>query len=855
MTAVPCTCQSYCNYTHVKRKGAPSAAIKVNIMIFSIRANIEKLFSLSSTSQFTTFTVQNRQNRPKMLRLNFLMLMLAWLHTDATFISSGYRSSFYVPNSALSYAFQREKISSKPTRSQIPRRVVADDQRETEKQKKWKEETEKLSDLDARVLQSLLQDDTLDLKSEENLKKMLENGLKKKEPVSNRETEKTNQSEFSSTFFKTLNDNELWNSFTAKAETFVESAKIFVQNRIERDAQLLASIGVFAWERALKDVGRALPSAGKSGAGMAKKMRDSLFLLTNNSSFIEPTDNFILPPSKYSPGVETSAFEELNTPLDEIKSVTEAIRDILAGKTVSQDRGLRSVAPAGRSKSAERQKMAFDRKKDTVLKREKEGIDAKVMRATSTLTDAAWEIKREMEVEGNEAGYRAKTAQRNLEGTYSGFLGGSTNKTFRGLGDRLFGAKSSNTVAPIIKSSADLPEERLSLQLITQSDLNSERERLVQTLNNCLANPSETWLKRSVTDVSTNESITDSLDESINTTELPQNARSGRDGTPAMTSLNEATWESLITTMILARNDIEAQCSNEADTFENEDKIFAELRKLETTVNMLSGFAAASAGYEAAQMLKSELLGDDEDTLLSSLDNLIDLRIQQQTQEQKRTRILEFQRKAKEDRITEVEVKMVVEREPDDILEARFVETSWDRTGSIKPKDSASSEDTADAVLVSEVISSDSTPSYVTFTKGNNRIHADVEFEVTISAGRSKPSEYAEEDDFDGVYASAEFVSEVDEDSFIQTDEGLNSAAFDELSADSTSEPPLITKLALRTIDVVLFVVEKTFTVGLPGIFNVYRTAKDRNEEVRRNGLGKEGWEQLENVNDASKRY
>ena len=782
--------------------------------------------------------------------------MLAWLHTDATFISSGHRSSFSVPNSALSNAFQREKISSKPTRSQVPRRVVADDQRETEKQKKRKEETEKLSDLDARVLQSLLQDDSLDLKSEENLKKMLENGLKKKEPAMKRETEKTNGSEFSSTFFKTLNDNELWNSFTAKAETFVESAKIFVQNRIERDAQLLASIGVFAWERALKDVGRALPSAGKSGAGMAKQMRDSLFLLTNNSSFIEytPKDNFILPPSKYSQGVETSAFEELNTPLDEIKSVTEAIRDILAGKTVSQDRGLRSVAPAGRSKSTEKQKMAmaFERKKETVLKREKEGIDAKVMRATSTLTDAAWELKREMEVEGNEAGYRAKTVQRKLEGTSAGFLGGSTNKTFRGIGERLFGAKSSNTVAPIIESSVDLPEENLSLQLITKSDLDSERERLVQTLNNCLANPSETWLKRSDTDVSTNESITDSLDESINTTELPQNARSGRDATPAMTSLNEATWESLITTMILARNDIEAQCSNEAETFENEENIFAELRKLETTVNMLSGLAAASAGYEAAQMLKSELLGDAEDTLLSSLDDLIDLRIQQQNQEQERTRIL---RKAKEERIKEVEVKMVVEREPDDILEARFVETSWNRTGSIKAKDSASSEDTADGVLVSEVISSDSTPSYVTFKKGNNRIHADVEFEVTISSGRSKPSEYAEEDDFDSVYASAEFVSEVDEDSFIQTDEDLNSAAFDELSSDNTSEPPLITKLALRTLDVVLFVVEKTFTVGLPGIFNAYSTAKGRNEEVRRNGLGKEGWEQLENVNDASKRY
>lgn len=812
-----------------------------------------------------------------MLHMNLLLLLIlifASLHTDATFISSGgcSRSAFCGRNSV--YFFQKAKISSKPiTRAQAPPlRVVTDDETETEekqKQKKSGEETEKLSDLDARVLQSLLQDDSLDLKSEENLKKMLENGVKKKEPVKNKVIDTKNESEFSSTFFKTMNDNELWNSFAVKAETFVESAKIFVQNRIERDAQLLASIGVFTWERALKDIGRALPSAGKSGAGMAKKMRDSLFLLTNNSSFIEyiPEDNFILPPSKYSEGVETSVFEELNTPLDEIKSVTKAIRDILSGKSASQDRGLRSVAPAGRSKSAERQKNAFERKKETVLKREKEGIDAKVMRATSTLTDAAWEFKREMEVEGNEAGYRAKSAQRQLEGTLesSGFLGEGVQKPFRGIGERLFGTKSSNTAMPRIESFRDNTDKNL----LTKSDLDSERERVIQSLNECLTNPSESWLKPDITDVLTktmNENTTNTVDGMRNATVLPhhtpEETSASTKTAPSMTILNEASWENLITTMVLTRNDIEAQNSNEAEALDTEEDVFTELRKLESTVNMLTLLAAVSAGYEAAQVLKSVLLGEAQNSLLSSLDTLIALRNEQHAQEKERTRFVEAQRKVEEERIKEVEE--VPDQEQNIIIEANFKETSSSDTRFVssaasRSSDSASSSDIIEAVFVSEIIPNDNAAPYVSF-KGKTRIQTDVEFEVMATSLPLKRDGNIQEaeNDFDSVYANVEIVGdgEEDKDMFIgKNDEHLNSAAFDESPADKTRDLPIIARMALRSVDVVLFVAEKTFTVGLPGIFNTYRIIKERTEEVERNGLGREGWEKLENLNDASKRY
>lgn len=63
-----------------------------------------------------------------------------------------------------------------------------------------------ISDLDARVLQSLLDDKELDLKSEESLKKMLENKDKETRDVKNKSSSsnksKDSNSEFSSTVFK-----------------------------------------------------------------------------------------------------------------------------------------------------------------------------------------------------------------------------------------------------------------------------------------------------------------------------------------------------------------------------------------------------------------------------------------------------------------------------------------------------------------------------------------------------------------------------------------------------------------------------------------------------------------------------
>lgn len=865
-----------------------------------------------------------------------VILSLTSCRTEASFAFTHQVPTSFMPSGTNSIQSSVQRSQRDALRTFRLNAVEAKDETD-------EKDSEGISDVDARVLQSLLDDSSLDLKSEENLKKMLETGRK---PSTRKKPQPKKESEFSSTFFQTLTDNELWNSFTAKAETFVESAKIFVVNRIERDAQVLASVGLFAWQRALKDVGRALPSQGQSGAAMAKKMRDSLFLLTNNSSFVEyiPEDNFILPPSKYSEGVETGIREELNTPMDEIKSVTEAIKDILSGKTiVTQDRGLRSVAPAGTARNSDRIKKAYERRKETTLKREKEGIDKKVLRATSSVTDAAWELKREMDVEGNTAGYRAKTAQRQLEGTLEsvGLLNGESGKTFRGIGERLFGASKKRTESKQLESAAaveavmeeflyddikvlvDELEKLESIQdgyiapyqALNIEDLNAERRRVIATLTDCLQNPGQTWLKPG-TKVASPESVKPTenkpddvdlpyfvnVDANVTETEVKKDEKEEKAILPEINSMNQDTWDTLITTMVLTRNDIDAEMSDESESFQSEEEIYAALRGLESKLNLIVSLAAASAGEDASRSIRMELFELDENnnsrSLLYSVNDVINERAtekanieaaieaqnvareKRQIQIEEHKKKIEERQKQIEERMKEIEAQKLAEEEERRRKEEEKLR--FDREREEKEAMQSSTGDTIGAevvidddevvipaivdngadesyrdVVVSEVISSDTPTSFSEKVGKKSHEYENVEFDFVSNTnqGTMKSGQESNKNDFfEGEYANVEIVTDVDEDMFSKESKTMNSAVFQDEEKKET-ETPLAVKLTLRTIDIALFVTEKTFTVGIPFVFNSYGLAKERTEEVKRNGLGKDGWEDLANLSDPSKRY
>ena len=239
-----------------------------------------------------------------------------------------------------------------------------------------------------------------------------------------------------------MSDNAFWNSLKAKAAEILDTVGIYIENRIERDSGILAAVGIFTIERIRRDVGRALPAAGRAAR---------TFLLSANSTYAErmlETKPFALP-SERSSSSSSSAFvgtavdyyddrggrstyddgePSSTTPADEVREVVEAIRDILSGgddassSTSSSSspsrrrrRAVRSFAPAGTARLAERQRLAYGARKRTLLKREREGPDRRLGRAIGSVTDATWEFRREMQTDaGREAGYRTAGVRRAL---------------------------------------------------------------------------------------------------------------------------------------------------------------------------------------------------------------------------------------------------------------------------------------------------------------------------------------------------------------------------------------------------------------------------------------------------------
>jgi hypothetical protein len=76
----------------------------------------------------------------------------------------------------------------------------------------------------------------------------------------------------------------------------------------------------------------------------------------------------------------------------------------------------------------------------------------------------------------------------------------------------------------------------------------------------------------------------------------------------------------------------------------------------------------------------------------------------------------------------------------------------------------------------------------------------------------------------------------------------------DEMQEGGSKEPNLLTKVTLRSLDVLFLVVEKTVLL-IPDILVVTNRVSTRLSEVSREGLGQVGWQQLNTKIRGSKRY
>lgn len=376
---------------------------------------------------------------------------------------------------------QPSKLNSNfPTSSTTSTTTTTTTRLNVETSETEQEKDDRISETDARVLQSMLRDNKLDLEQTSNMKKLLERGIRKdnedededEEDGDDKATEKPKKEEtYSSEVIKTLADTKFWKAFKRNAGELLESVAISVTNEIEKGAKVLVGLGFFAWDRAKQDVARALPTA----ATVPKK---KVFQLGETSSFVEPAaeeeESVAAAEEEMTPSQRAKSIrQEFTTPADEISAVTAEIskifqradRQVAERAAVDKSRDTRNpffaafaeerkyqlesgeqgstpfYASASLSTTASRGSSrldsAFARSQKTKLAREKENIAVKGNRLVAGAIDSAYQVKAEIASEQNVPGYKTKQLRdttvdvsRQLAGAAkktAGFLGGAKN--------------------------------------------------------------------------------------------------------------------------------------------------------------------------------------------------------------------------------------------------------------------------------------------------------------------------------------------------------------------------------------------------------------------------------------------
>jgi hypothetical protein len=384
-----------------------------------------------------------------------------------------------------------------------------------------------LTDVDARVLQAMLQEEKLNANQEGNMRQLLDRGIRAKEPtrkdIVEEEEDKTG---FQSSFFKTLGSTGLWKSLERSTQDLVESAKMFVANRVERDTQLLGALGLFAFERAMQDASRALPAA-------AEATKKTMLLLTNSTS--TSASRMSITTTTSTTDKKDNVFDDMKLPMDEIKSVSSDIRAILktgGSAGPASRRGLKTAALAGSKNSKERFAKALQRKQVTTLRQEKENPMAKSGRVTSQFIDTAYELQRELQVEPNQPGYKTKNIRAAVEDVSKRLKSGATRmlaSAKRDQSPQMQGATEEKADLPLrsaavrddvmdatvaafeaaaqLKVAAPKPETNKESFFFTtatadevqlQGQLKAELSSLIRQLGICIDSPETTWLQPSI---------------------------------------------------------------------------------------------------------------------------------------------------------------------------------------------------------------------------------------------------------------------------------------------------------------------------------------------------------------------
>eukprot|EP00977_Amphora_coffeiformis_P011378 scaffold2753_cov154-Amphora_coffeaeformis.AAC.1 len=653
-------------------------------------------------------------------------------------------------------------------------------------QQQVEEKVESLSDVDARVLQEMLAESKLDLETEDDIRKLLERGtvkstVNRKEQERAEAKQRREDSPFDSTILQTFTDTKLWKKLSAQTSDLLESAKIWVSNKVEADLQVAAALGLFAWERAVRDVSRALPAAGSAAQNVIKK--EMPLSLTNTSSYREE-------PIKK----KTSIRDDLNRPEDEIKEVTRAVFSILKGETAAgaaNARALRTAARAGTINTAERQKQAFRQR------RRLERRDRDLSRIAGSVVDATYELQRELKAETSTAGYKTKPIRNAIAAGTVGMLSAVQETA------RIAAAKRKETLA--LKQAA-------VNRTVVYSQLLEERLAIQQRLVACIEEPQITWGASEFTRNLSEEKL-----RQVATMLMLLRDNILATSQPSIAEGEKVTVEQANTLLQVLRTDLQA------------------VRDLKSNVEADISFGMAEALYKAIIGISGDESG--ENSLLVRLEEiqatLQPPAVPDATDIEPRAEDVFFANAVigdSEETIPASWAATVPTDDPDD-------DASFDVPEPITKR--ASFIDALVVDIVPEVVMQ--SDALTDALAGDTEVVMDDDFnELGVPKYRSFVAEVVSDDDVETAFGGAKAVKNLSE---------------EEIEEESVQEPNLAVKAVLRTLDIVFFVLEKSFTVVLPATIRYSVTAARRYDEVQRSGQGHEGWELLHRSADAKGRY
>jgi hypothetical protein len=409
-----------------------------------------------------------------------------------------------------------------------------------------------LSEVDARVLKQMLSDEVL----QGDVRLLLERGVIQNESTRQPTTttlseEEENNSNYSSNVMRKFADTKLWKKLSVQAELVLESIAIWAQNKVENDVRVVAALGLFAWDRAARDVARALPET------ITRMQPKQMFQLTNTSSYKQPS----------SLSSTRSILQRMNAPADEIQSVTRSILDIVKANGRQQqpfaERTLRTVAPA-----RERQRRAYHQRKRLLQQ------DKNVLRMATKATDTVWELRQELQAESSPPGYKTATLRTSIAAGVSS--AGNLLSSVRQQAKLVASQKAVMRLQHARDATEDARAELLK-------ELQTERTRIYNRLRACIEEPEHTWLRDEVVSVAFNND-----DDTVR--------------------LSADALQQVVALMILVRDNMNA-CDKELNLNDSFSTLLSELHRIRGQVNDIRARAAEAVSYTIAEQLWQDLIG------------------------------------------------------------------------------------------------------------------------------------------------------------------------------------------------------------------------------------------------------